>query len=107
MGLFYREGPSQQPLAQLIPCSVTLTEPPTAVPRSCRDRVSSAFAMAGTIITASGDHAADPDTRLADMGADVTYDVNESSWLYTALSLEQYADADASEGWGASAGARV
>ena len=55
--------------------------------------------MAETIITVSGDQDTDADTCMEALDADITYDVSESCWLFIALSLDQYQDPDAMDGW--------
>ena len=59
--------------------------------------------MAETIITLSQYQAAQGkgmrDTRIETLGADITYDVSNSCWLYFALSLDHFAEADGTDGW--------
>ena len=50
--------------------------------------------MTDTLITISGDHTDDVDTRLAALGSRVTYDVSTECWLYHAMGLARY-DGDA------------
>ena len=55
--------------------------------------------MADIMITISGDHTSDVDTRLAALGHRVTYDVNIDCWLYNALNLGRYEDDATTEGF--------
>ena len=41
----------------------------------------------------------DADVRIEALGSEITYDVSDTCWLFNALSLDQYQDADATEGW--------